>query len=89
MNFYIKKEFISDQLSTDSRNPTLKDLGIKFRRFDESVAWNLKVYNKLSYYNEKLGEFPDPKPPKPLSEDYEFQLRRKIREHGQALFGIF
>ena len=43
------------------------------------VGWHLKVFNKYSYYNEKLGEFPDPKPPKQLSEDFEFQLRRKLR----------
>lgn len=78
-NFFLK-EFISDQLSTDSRNPTLRDLGVEFRKFDESVSWSLKVFNKLNYYNEKLNEFPEPKAPKPLSEDFEFQLRRKIRQ---------
>lgn len=77
---YSFKEFISDQLSSDSRNPTLKDLGLELRKFDESVAWCLKVFNKLSYYNEKLNEFPEPKPPKPLSDDFEYQLRRKIRQ---------
>lgn len=76
----LEREFISDSLSTDSKNPTLKDLGVSFKRFDETVPWNLRVYNKLSYYNEKLGEFPDQKPPKPLSEDFEYQLRRKIRQ---------
>ncbi|CAF0709967.1 unnamed protein product [Brachionus calyciflorus] len=76
-----EREFISDQLSTDSRNPTLKDLGIDHRKFDESVSWCLKVFNKLNYYNEKLNEFPEPKPPKPLSEDFEYQLRRKIRQN--------
>lgn len=86
---FLEREFISDQLSTDLRNPTLKDLGVQFRRFDEMVAWHLKVYNRLSYYNEKLGEFPEPVAPKPLSEDFEFQLRRKIREKGEAVFYIF
>lgn len=86
---YLEREFISDSLSSDSRNPALKDLGIQFRRFDETSAWHLKVFNRFSYYNEKLGEFPEPVPPKPLSEDYEFQLRRKIREKGDAVFYIY
>jgi hypothetical protein len=54
-------------------------LGIKFRKFDEMTAWHLKQFNKLSYYSQKLGEFPDVAPPKPLSDDFEYQLRRKIR----------
>jgi len=44
------------------------------------VNWHLKVFNKMSYYNEKLGEFDTVRVPKPLSDDYEFQLRRKIRQ---------
>lgn len=78
----MEREYISDQTSADSINPTLKDLGVEFRNFEQMVNWHLKVYNKMSYYNEKLGEF-DSKvksAPKPLSEDYEFQLRRKIRQ---------
>lgn len=75
----LEREFISDSLSAE-RNQTLRDLiGDKFRRFDQMAGWHLKVFNKYSYYNEKLGEFPEPKPPKQLSEDFEFQLRRKLR----------
>ena len=73
------QEFISDDLSVDSRNPQLKDLNIDFKKFDEMVAWHLKVYTKHSYYNQKLGEFPEPSAPKPLNDDYEHYLRRKIR----------
>lgn len=77
----MEREFISDSLSTDGRVLTLRDLiGDKFRRFDHMAAWHLKVFNKYSYYNEKLGEFPEPKPPKQLSDDFEFQLRRKLRQ---------
>jgi hypothetical protein len=54
-------------------------LGVEFKDFEQMVSWHLKVFNKLSYYNEKLGEFVDPKSPTPLSDDYEFQLRRKIK----------
>jgi hypothetical protein len=53
---------------------------VEFKNFEAAVAWHLKVFNKLSYYNEKLGEFAEPKAPKPLSDDFEFQLRRKIRQ---------
>jgi NADH dehydrogenase (ubiquinone) 1 alpha subcomplex subunit 9 len=83
----LEREFISDSLSTDAKNPTLRDLGIQFRRFDESVAWNLKVYNKLSYYDAKVGELEATRPPKPLSEDFEYQLRRKIRQTG-SIFAL-
>lgn len=76
----LEREFISDALSQDSFNPTLKDLGVDFKNFEASVAWHLKVFNKMSYYNEKLGEFSEPMAPKPLNEDFEFQLRRKIRQ---------
>lgn len=76
----LEREFISDAYSQDMFNPTLKDLGVEFKNFETTVAWHLKVFNKLAYYNERLGEFSEPKPPKPLSEDFEFQLRRKIRQ---------
>ena len=79
MSIVFLKEFISDSLSTDSRNPTLHDLGVTFRKFDEMTAWHLKQFNKMSYYSTKLGEFPEVPPPKPLSEDFEYQLRRKIK----------
>lgn len=73
----IEREFISDSYS-DSKNPTLKDLGVEFKDFEQMVTWHLKVFNKMSYYNEKLGEFVDPKAPKPLSDDFEHQLRRRV-----------
>lgn len=77
---FLEREFISDTLSTDARNPTLRDLiGNNYKDFAQMASWHLKVFNKYSYYNEKLGEFSDPKPPKQLSEDFEFQLRRKLR----------
>ena len=71
---------MSDVISTDGAK-NLKDLGIEFKDFEQMVNWHLKVFNKMSYYNEKLGEFDaETKTPKPLSDDYEFQLRRKIRQ---------
>lgn len=75
----LEREFISDTLSPDTYLQ-LKDLGVEFKDFESMVAWHLKVFNKLSYYNEKFGEFSEPKAPTPLSEDYELQLRRKIRQ---------
>lgn len=76
----MEREYISDNVSQDGVNPTLKDLGVEFKDFEQMVGWHLKVFNKMSYYNEKLGEFPESFAPKPLSQDYEFQLRRKIRQ---------
>lgn len=77
----MEREFISDMLSTDAVNPTLNDLGVVHKDFEQMVSWHLKVFNKMAYYNEKLGEFDaGSKAPKPLSQDYEFQLRRKIRQ---------
>lgn len=76
----LEREFISDVLSTDGVNPTLKDLGVEFKDFEQMVTWHLKVFNKMSYYNEKLRDYAEDKTPKPLSDDYEFQLRRKIRQ---------
>jgi len=73
----LEREFISDALS-DSKNPTLKDLGVEFKNFEQMVTWHLRLANKLAYYDEKLGEFAEPKAPKPLSDDFEFQLRRSI-----------
>ena len=51
---------------------------MEFKDFEQMVTWHLKVFNKMSYYNEKLGEFVDPKAPKPLSDDFEHQLRRRV-----------
>jgi hypothetical protein len=51
---------------------------VEFKDFEQMVTWHLKVFNKMSYYNEKLGEFVDPKAPKPLSDDFEHQLRRRV-----------
>ena len=60
-------------------NLSLKDLDVEFKDFEQMVSWHLKVFNRLSYYNEKHGEFDEPKSPTPLNDDYEYQLRRKIK----------
>ena len=75
---FTEREFISDGPSMDARCPTLADLGIEFRKFDESAAWNLLLFNKMAYYTPQPGEFVDSGPPKNLDEDFEFQLRRQI-----------
>ena len=82
LNFdLLEREFISD--SADN-SLTLKDLGVEFKNFEQMASWHLKVFNKMSYYNEQLGQFSEAKGPKPLSDDYEFQLRRKIRHAAQS-----
>ncbi len=65
----IFKEFISDTLTLE--NPKLKDLDINFHNFFEMTQFHLKPKRKFMYHDEKLGDFPDPLPPKPLPEDYE------------------
>jgi hypothetical protein len=37
------------------------------------IRWHLKIYNRLAYYDESLGEFADPIPPQALPDDYELQ----------------
>jgi len=82
--FFFFKEFISDSLSTDVKAQRLADLGVQFRRFDSTVAWHLKVFNKLSYLHQRLDEIPESKAPKPLSDDFEYQLRRQLRQKMSA-----
>jgi len=45
-------------------NPTLEDLGITPTELESRIAWELKPFRAYNYYDESLGEFPDPDPPK-------------------------
>ena len=46
--------------------PTLEDLGVKLTDMADQVPWELKPFRKYAYYDEKLGEWPDPEPPRVL-----------------------
>lgn len=60
----LEKEFVTDILT---ENPTLEDLGIQLTRLEDRTPWELKPYRQNMYYEEYLGEFPDPAPPVPAS----------------------
>lgn len=47
--------------------PTLEELGVCLTRIEDQVPWELKPFRKYSYYEEKLGEWPDPEPPRVLA----------------------
>lgn len=57
----LEKEFVTDTLNLDL--PTLEDLGVKLTRIEDRAPWELKPYRQGMYYEEYLGEFPDPAPP--------------------------
>jgi len=46
--------------------PNLSDLGVKQTNFETQVLWQLKPFRKHQYYEDRLGEIPDPAPPQPI-----------------------
>jgi hypothetical protein len=68
------KEFVSDVITPE--HGSLLDLGVNARKFEDMAAWHLRVYNRLSFYDEKLGEFPDPYPPKSVDDDFEINFNK-------------
>ncbi|KAK0047567.1 NADH dehydrogenase [ubiquinone] 1 alpha subcomplex subunit 9 mitochondrial [Biomphalaria pfeifferi] len=44
---------------------TLEDLGVTLTPFDDMAKFLLHPYRQYAYYQEKMGEFADPEPPKP------------------------
>ncbi|KAF6216839.1 hypothetical protein GE061_001189 [Apolygus lucorum] len=58
----LEREIHSDQV--DLRTKTLEDLGITLTKMEEQVPWELRAYRAWSYYDEDLGEFEEPNPPK-------------------------
>ncbi|CAL1547103.1 unnamed protein product [Lymnaea stagnalis] len=59
----IEREFLTDW--TVSGNPSLEDLGVNLTQLDEMAPHILRFYRMNAYYQEKMGEFADPVPPKP------------------------
>jgi len=45
-------------------NPTLEDLGVKLTYLEDRAPWELKRFKRFGYYEEELGEFPEPALPK-------------------------
>ena len=58
------QEFVTDMTSGC---PTLEDLGVPLTRLEDQVPWELKPYRRGAYYEEYLGEFADPEPPRVAS----------------------
>ncbi|XP_059481212.1 NADH dehydrogenase [ubiquinone] 1 alpha subcomplex subunit 9, mitochondrial [Neocloeon triangulifer] len=44
--------------------PTLEDLGVTLTHMEDQVPWELKPFRANAYYDEELGEFEKPAPPK-------------------------
>lgn len=44
--------------------PTLLDLGMTPTKMEDQVPWELKPWRAGAYYDEELGEFEKPPPPK-------------------------
>ncbi|GFG28357.1 hypothetical protein Cfor_07768 [Coptotermes formosanus] len=44
--------------------PTLLDLGVTLTKMEDQVPWELKPWRAGAYYDEELGEFEKPPPPK-------------------------
>lgn len=44
--------------------PTLEDLGVNLMPMEQQVPWELKPFRANLYYDEELGEFEKPTPPK-------------------------
>uniref|UniRef100_A0A7R9EYU0 NADH dehydrogenase [ubiquinone] 1 alpha subcomplex subunit 9, mitochondrial n=1 Tax=Timema bartmani TaxID=61472 RepID=A0A7R9EYU0_9NEOP len=44
--------------------PTLEDLGVTLTTMESQVPWELKPFKAGLYYDEELGEFEEPAPPK-------------------------
>lgn len=61
----LDKEHTSDLY--DGKNPTLEDLGVKLARIEDRADYELKPFRRNKYYEERVGEFSDPSPPKALA----------------------
>ncbi|KAJ9585216.1 hypothetical protein L9F63_002979 [Diploptera punctata] len=44
--------------------PTLEDLGVTLTKMEDQVPWELKPWRAGAYYDEELGEFEKPPPPR-------------------------
>lgn len=49
--------------------PTLDDLGVEQVDIEVQIPWESLMLRRYRHYNEGVGEFPDPIPPKNLLEE--------------------
>ncbi|ODM88380.1 NADH dehydrogenase [ubiquinone] 1 alpha subcomplex subunit 9, mitochondrial, partial [Orchesella cincta] len=64
----IERDHVTD---SPTGNPTLEDLGVTLTDMEGRLNWELKPYRAAAYYDEELGEFAIPDPPKPVSREME------------------
>ncbi|KAK4317915.1 hypothetical protein Pmani_011052 [Petrolisthes manimaculis] len=57
----VEREGVSD---VTTGLPTLEDLGVVLTKMEDRIDWELKPFRLGSYYDEELGEFEPPAPPK-------------------------
>jgi NADH dehydrogenase (ubiquinone) 1 alpha subcomplex subunit 9 len=60
----VEREFVTDVV--EKSIPTLEDLGVQLTLMEDQVPWELKPYRAAAYYDEELGQFEKPAPPKYL-----------------------
>ncbi|GLV37143.1 NADH dehydrogenase (ubiquinone) 39 kDa subunit [Carabus blaptoides fortunei] len=58
----IERECLTDVI--EEGVPTLEDLGVNLMAMEQQVPWELKPFRANLYYDEELGEFEKPTPPK-------------------------
>ncbi|THK33044.1 NADH dehydrogenase [ubiquinone] 1 alpha subcomplex subunit 9, mitochondrial [Diachasma alloeum] len=61
----LEKEHTSDILVPEL--PTLEDIGVYPCTMESRIAWELRPFKLGAHYMERVGEFPDPEPPKPIA----------------------
>uniref|UniRef100_A0A2P2I108 NADH dehydrogenase [ubiquinone] 1 alpha subcomplex subunit 9, mitochondrial n=1 Tax=Hirondellea gigas TaxID=1518452 RepID=A0A2P2I108_9CRUS len=59
----LERESVTDIVS--SNLPTLEDLGVStLVKLEDRVEWELRPYREFEYYDEEIGDFDPPAPPK-------------------------
>ncbi|XP_045606154.1 NADH dehydrogenase [ubiquinone] 1 alpha subcomplex subunit 9, mitochondrial [Procambarus clarkii] len=57
----VEREAVSD---VTTGLPTLEDLGVTLTKMEDRMEWELRPFRAGNYYDEELGEFEPPAPPK-------------------------
>ncbi|KAF2364871.1 NAD(P)-binding domain [Trinorchestia longiramus] len=58
----LERETVTDVVSLEL--PRLEDLGVTPTKMEDRVEWELRPYRAFEYYEEEIGDFPAPAPPK-------------------------
>ncbi|XP_063597479.1 NADH dehydrogenase [ubiquinone] 1 alpha subcomplex subunit 9, mitochondrial-like [Penaeus indicus] len=60
----VEREAVSD---TTTGLPTLEDLDVPLTKMEDRISWELRPFRAANYYDEEVGEFEPPAPPKYIS----------------------